>query len=123
MSHRCSSRGSAMELHEDEEDAVSIGLHRSFAQDSEVLESVVAAIVDAQGDADPAIFKKAQVIVSALVFYRWIARRMRCTRFGVTLSWFSSLVCLGLRRVSLSFRQLDSVSWSGNWKCDLFAVM
>ncbi|KAG0570729.1 hypothetical protein KC19_6G183600 [Ceratodon purpureus] len=52
-----------MEPHEDEEDAVSIGLHRSFAQDTEVLESVVSAIVEAKGDADPAVFKKAQVIV------------------------------------------------------------
>lgn len=55
-----------MELHEDEEDAVSIGLHRSFAQDTAVLESVVTTIVQGKGDADPAIFKQAQCIVSAL---------------------------------------------------------
>lgn len=54
---------SAMDQHEDEEDAVSIGLHRSFAGDIEVLESVVTTIVGAKGDADPAIFKKAQVTV------------------------------------------------------------
>lgn len=56
-----------MELHEDEEDAVSVGLHRSFVQDTEVLESLVTAIVEAKGDADPAIFKKAQGIVSAIL--------------------------------------------------------
>ena len=63
-----SALGPAME---DEEDAVSIGLHQAFAQDTEVLESVVAAIVVAKGDADPAIFKKAQVIVSAIAVLGW----------------------------------------------------
>jgi hypothetical protein len=63
---------SAMEQYEVEEDAMSIGLHRSFAMDTEELESVVTAIVEAKGDANPAIFKKAQVIVSAIVAPNWI---------------------------------------------------
>lgn len=66
-----------MDQHEDEEDAVSIGLHWSFAGDIEVLESVVTTIVEAKGDADPAIFKKAQVIVSAIVVPVWIVRVIR----------------------------------------------
>uniref|UniRef100_A0A7I4D1R8 Tubulin-specific chaperone D n=1 Tax=Physcomitrium patens TaxID=3218 RepID=A0A7I4D1R8_PHYPA len=52
-----------MEQHEDDDDSLTNGLHRTFKQDVEVLESVVNAIMDAEGDADPAIFKKAQVIV------------------------------------------------------------
>lgn len=95
-----------MEQHEDDDDSLTNGLHRTFKQDVEVLESVVNAIMDAEGDADPAIFKKAQVIVSVTLALNSSIRAIRsfCTKIALQFLYFC------LRRVCLFFSffpQLD----------------